>query len=116
MVNPRADPPIIKMMMSERTPPTTEADKPGKINQTLATEVGVFDIFAVCSVLSPTLCYFSDSPKTVLVLNCTGIHAIFYPHCLILACYSPVLDWRGSVVKLCTVLLLDLCAVLVVST
>ena len=33
MVNPRADPPIIKMMMSERTPPTTEADKPGKINQ-----------------------------------------------------------------------------------
>ena len=26
MVNPRADPPIIKMMMSERTPPTTEAD------------------------------------------------------------------------------------------
>ena len=25
MVNPRADPPIIKMMMSERTPPTTEA-------------------------------------------------------------------------------------------
>ena len=26
MVNPRVDPPIIKMMMSERTPPTTEAD------------------------------------------------------------------------------------------
>ena len=26
MVNPMADPPIIKMMMSERTPPTTEAD------------------------------------------------------------------------------------------
>ena len=25
MVNPRADPPIIKMMMSDRTPPTTEA-------------------------------------------------------------------------------------------
>ena len=33
MVNPRADPPIMKMMMSERTPPTTEADKPGIINQ-----------------------------------------------------------------------------------
>ena len=30
MVNPRADPPIIKMMMSERTPPTTEADIAGK--------------------------------------------------------------------------------------
>ena len=26
MVNPRADPPIIKMMMSERTPLTTESD------------------------------------------------------------------------------------------
>ena len=26
MVNPRVNPPIIKMMMSERTPPTTEAD------------------------------------------------------------------------------------------
>ena len=26
MVNPRADPPIIKMMMSERTPPTTAAE------------------------------------------------------------------------------------------
>ena len=26
MMNPRADPPIIKMMKSERTPPTTEAD------------------------------------------------------------------------------------------
>ena len=26
MVNPRADPPIIKMMKSERTPPTTDAD------------------------------------------------------------------------------------------
>ena len=26
IVNPMADPPIIKMMMSERTPPTTEAD------------------------------------------------------------------------------------------
>ena len=26
MMNPRADPPIIKMRMSERTPPTTEAD------------------------------------------------------------------------------------------
>ena len=26
MVNPRADPPIIKMIMSERIPPTTEAD------------------------------------------------------------------------------------------
>ena len=26
MVNPRADPPIIKMMTSERTPPTSEAD------------------------------------------------------------------------------------------
>ena len=26
MINPRADPPIIKMMMSERTPPITEAD------------------------------------------------------------------------------------------
>ena len=25
MMNPRADPPIIKTMMSERTPPTTEA-------------------------------------------------------------------------------------------
>ena len=26
IVNPRVNPPIIKMMMSERTPPTTEAD------------------------------------------------------------------------------------------
>ena len=26
MVTPRVNPPIIKMMMSERTPPTTEAD------------------------------------------------------------------------------------------
>ena len=26
MVNPRADPPIIKMMTSERTPPTTESN------------------------------------------------------------------------------------------
>ena len=66
MVNPRADPPIIKMMMSERTPPTTEADIAGKINQNTRYRGRCIDIFAVCSVLSPTLSDSENSPSSQL--------------------------------------------------
>ena len=69
MVNPRADPPIIKMMMSERTPPTTEADSvqsaeadsvkgpcTSEISNKNMSTMWVCLCFAVCSILSPTLC------------------------------------------------------------
>ena len=69
MVNPRADPPIIKMMMSERTPPTTETDSvqsaevdsvkgpcTSEITKKCMSTVWVCLGFAVSSILSPTLC------------------------------------------------------------
>ena len=50
MVNPRADPPIIKMMTSERTPPTTETR-----TMLLVQGVGVLGYLSAYGKLSPTL-------------------------------------------------------------
>ena len=43
-----------------------------------------------------------------------GVYMKYPTPCSNESAHTP--DWRGSVVKLCTVLLLDLCAVLVAST
>ena len=45
-----------------------------------------------------------------------GVYMKYPTPCSNESAHTPIPGWRGSVVKVCTVLLLDLCAVLVAST
>ena len=45
-----------------------------------------------------------------------GVHMKYPTPCSNESAHTPIPGWRGSVAKVCTVLLLDLCAVLVAST
>ena len=45
-----------------------------------------------------------------------GVYMKYPTPCSNEGAHMPIPGWRGSVVKVCTVLLLDLCAVLVAST